>query len=138
MTPNMQMQFENSVAKIGWDASRSIMFFEWKKFAFGEPFREALSKQAQLAKQQHATKQFIDTTYAGAFRPEEQQYLSTTYIQEMHKAGTKHMALVVPESAVANMSQTSVIKTIRSTDMFLYEVETFRSKEEAITWLSSK
>jgi hypothetical protein len=138
MTPTIPIKFENQVAKIGWDASTGILHFEWKLFATGELFHEALEHNIQLAQQLHATKQLTNTTHAGAFKSEDQQWLIDNYTPRMRQAGIKYMALLVPDNVVANMSQKRVVQSVHQDSKNQTGfAKPFNSASEALDWLKS-
>jgi hypothetical protein len=139
MATTFPISFENAVATIEWDAERGILYFTWKSFATGQLLYEALEQNIRLVQQTHATKQLTDTLYAGAFRPEDQHWISTEYVQRMTQAGLRYMVLLVPEMAIALMSQERVVRNARAQlpEQTCTSV-TFYSRDDAIAWLTSE
>jgi hypothetical protein len=131
--------FENSVATINWDAENRIMLFTWKTFATGQPFYEALQQNIRLVQQVQATKQLTNTVRARTFTQADQKWLSANYVQQMHQAGIRSVAFLLPISEVAQLAQWYMLRSAqKELAGQACNIGIYPSFDDALAWLKGQ
>lgn len=64
-----------------------------------------------------------------------QVWIKSTYFPESIKTGLKHLAFIVPKSAMAKMSMSSANKEMEQESPV--EIKYFSSEDEALAWIKS-
>jgi hypothetical protein len=104
----------------------------WKKFAFGQAFREPCSKALELDVQKGAKKWYSDTTNLGVLKDEDTQWFMETIVPAMLKAGINKQALIVPKSVI---SQISLNHAAEAAGKIGLQTQYFDNPTAALAWL---
>jgi hypothetical protein len=123
---------------VQWDSSTRCVVLEWRDFAYGDEYRTALDKVVHALEQNRANKLLSDSRRMKAIPQEDQEWLIKDWVPRAAKAGLKHLAIVLPKSALGQMTlqrlaQVGPDKRLVSNDGTSY----FETVEDAKRWLRS-
>ncbi len=127
------MYFESEYAVVDWDERVKTAVLTWKKFAVGESFREPCLKALALDKEKKAVKWYSDTTNLGVIKDDDTQWFMQTIVAGMLSAGISKQALIVPKSAI---SQISLKRAAEEAGKIGLETQYFDSPTAALDWLA--
>lgn len=124
--------FESRVAFVLWNVELQAVEVQWKAFAKGDEFKEALNKGLELIRQKGASKWLGDTSNMSAISADDQHWSNTDWFPRAISGGIKRMAVVIPKSAIAKMSVQNIVSKFDN-----LEVHNFGDKSEAVHWLKN-
>lgn len=100
-----------------------------------EPFRELLTKGAELFEERHADKWLSDDRGNSALHPDDSKWAIEEWSPRVIKAGWKYWAIVMPDAALGKLNMKRFIVMYRDLGV---EVDVFGTPEEALAWLKSR
>lgn len=124
--------FESRVVNVLWNTELNAVELQWKAFAKGDEFKEALNKGLELVQQKGAKKWLGDTSNMSAISVDDQNWSNTDWFPRAISSGINRMAVVIPKSAIAKMSVQNIVSKFDN-----LEVHNFGDKSEAIVWLKN-
>jgi SpoIIAA-like len=128
------IHFEAPHISIQFDSKTHSVIMEWKQFVRGDEFRSALDMGLNLLVQQGSSKWLADMRNMGVVAVDDQVWANIDWFPRAVKIGIRKMALVMPQSIVA---QSSVIRIMRRVDGINIETAMFDNQADAKQWLVS-
>ncbi len=117
-----------------WNESIQAVEMSWKAFAKGEDFRNALIEGLSLLASKKSKNWLADLRHLGVVTRKDQEWADDVWLINAVKSGVRKIAIIMPESAISEMSVTDVVSNLENSQI---ETSFFDSLEEARTWLSS-
>jgi hypothetical protein len=126
---------EKDYVVIEYDGSLDAAKLRWRGFVDGEKFREALNEGLVLVEQESADNWFADLRELETVAEEDQQWSNEEWFPRAIDAGLKNMAIVQPESVVAEMSVDNIIQEVDGADLVTHY---FDDPDDAREWLAGQ
>lgn len=127
--------YDEPHATVSYNETADVVVGELKEFVEGSDFKEYMNTLIDVLEEKHATKMVADTsTFDAALTQEDQVWSVEDWTPRAEDAGLEHLALVMPEAVVAEMSIENIINM--TDDSITRDVFTDRS--EAINWLEQQ
>ena len=108
---------------------------EWHDFARGEEYREGLNAGLELATEKRAPNWLADLREMGTVVQEDQQWSNEQWFPRAMDSPLRHMAVVKPESVIANMSVENIMQEIEGEDLTTHY---FDNRPDAEAWLRER
>ncbi len=131
--PNI-VAIDNDYALVQIDTDQRMVHHKFKKFIYGQKFRDALTAGAELMEKHKATKWLSDDRENAALPPEDAEWAKTHWFPRVHRAGWKHWALVMPAKVVGKMNMEQFVAQYGQQGI---QVRVFTSEDDARDWLTS-
>ena len=125
---------DNAYALVQIDTDQRMVHHKFKKFIYGQAFREALTAGAELMEKHRAIKWLSDDRENAALPPEDAEWAKSFWFPRVRKAGWKHWAVVMPAKVVGKMNMEQFVAQYREQGI---EVRVFTRDVEAVAWLTS-
>ena len=113
-----------------------IIHHQYRKFMYGECFRECLMKGVELMEQTRATKWLSDDRNTSALPKEDFEWSTTIWRPRAIAAGWRYWALVLPEKVTGQMTFRKILDEFYGDSPVTYEL--FNDPDEAMTWLKAQ
>ena len=125
-------------ALVMWDPDSRSVVLEWRNFVYGDEYRGALNAVLEALRTNGSNKVLSDSRRMKAISQDDQEWLLKDWVPRAGKAGLRHMAIVLPKSALGQMTlqrlaQAGPDKRLVSSDGTSY----FETIEEAKRWFQS-
>lgn len=128
-------RYESAYLDIEYNADADAVEMHWKSFVSGEPFREGLDRGLELVRETGASNWFADLRDLGAVDQADQEWSNEEWFPRAIDAGLENMAILRPESVVAEMSVDRIMQEIEGTELVTYNVD---DPAEAREWLDAQ
>jgi hypothetical protein len=125
---------DNEYATVRVITERRIIHHKWKKYIYGDAFREALSAGAALMEKHRATKWLSDDRENAALPKVDSEWATTVWFPRVKKAGWKTWAVVLPKMVIGQMNMQGFVDRYAKEGI---EVRVFDDPDAAMTWLGS-
>ena len=122
-------------ALVRWDEPTKTAFIEWRGFADGQDYRNALNTLLEVMTSRGTRKILADTRLSKVITPEDQVWVTTNWMPRAVQAGFKWSALIVPKSALGKMSIDRMVEKLGPDNVV--ETKYFDDLEKARKWLRS-
>ena len=99
---------------VQWDDDLKCAHIEWKGFADGAEYREAHDKIVEALTDHQGHKMLADTCAMKAVAPADQEWVNSDWLPRVWAAGLKYSAVILPKSAVAQMSLQRIVVKAKS------------------------
>jgi hypothetical protein len=127
---------------IEWDEDLRCVKVEWRGFVDGREYRDALDVILQALTDHRGTKLLADARGMRAVTPEDQAWLNKDWVPRSVTAGLKHSAVVLPKSAVAQLSLQRIVSAgqsgVRTPPSMNEAGGYFDNLEDAKKWIRSR
>lgn len=123
--------YESDVLTIEWDAALGAVVMNWHDFATGETYREGLNAGLDLAIEKDAANWLADLRDLGTLSEDDQQWTQEEWHPRAFKSSLSNMAIVQPESVVANLSVEDLVQEVGSNTTS----RIFDDRDDARQWL---
>jgi hypothetical protein len=123
---------DNELATVRVHTEKHLIHHEFKKFIYGQPFRDALTAGAELMEKHQATKWLSDDRKNSAIPAADSEWARTVWYPRVVKAGWKHWAVVLPEMVVGQMNMRRFIDDYSRDGL---TVRVFTDPDQAMEWL---
>jgi len=120
---------------VKYDESIGAVVMEWHEFAEGEPYREGLNAGLDLVKKKGATNWLADLRDMGTVAEADQGWSNEDWFPRALDTTLSHMAIVQPESVVADMSVENIMQEVGDGAL---TTKYFDDRREATSWLESQ
>lgn len=120
---------------IEWDEAISVVIMNWRSSAKGEDFKTALNTGLNLIKEKKSKRWLANMQKMGAVGAAEQEWSSNDWFPRALAAGITYMALVIPESAISEMTVENIMSKVEGTNLVTHY---FSDVSEAKKWLASQ
>jgi hypothetical protein len=118
-----------------YDDATDTVVMEWYTFAEGEPFREGLDAGLDLVKQEGAENWLADLKDLGTVDQDDQEWSNQDWFPRAMETTLTNMAIVQPESVVANMSVENIMQEVGDGAITTHY---FDDRAEAEDWLAAQ
>lgn len=130
-----KQHYESDHLDVRYDPPSDTVEMHWKSFVSGEPFREGLNRGLEVVEDTGASNWFADLRDLGTVDQDDQAWSNEDWFPRAIAAGLESMAIVKPESVVAEMSVDNIMQEVEGADLTTYTVD---DPEEARDWLDDQ
>lgn len=132
--------FERPFVRILWNETVQCVEVEWRGFAFGKVYREALDALLELHWQKRCPALLSDMRSAAVIDAEDAKWIVEDWLPRLSGAGLRRAAVIVPASMVGQIQLDQLIKRIGFTLMpgLDMEIKVYTEPDEARRWLLSR
>lgn len=124
--------YQSSFATVEYDESCEAVIGELREFTEGEQFREYMEEIIDAIEERDTNRVMADTSqFESALHQEDQAWSARDWAPRAEDAGLDHLAMVMPESVIAELSVDSIIEMTEDT----INRELFDDVGEAKAWL---
>jgi hypothetical protein len=131
----MKKIMDNEFATLIVYPGKKIVHHKYKKFIFGSPFHEVMTKGADIFIQYNCTKWLSDDRDNAAMRQEDITWSQIFWEKRIREAGWKYWALIMPKKAVAQIAMKEIIDRNKKLGVI---VEIFTNPTQAMEWLEKQ
>lgn len=131
----MDKVVDNEFVTVWVYPDKKIVRHKFHRFIFGDKFRDALMKGAEVFEKYHCAKWLSDDSENSALLPEDTEWAQIHWEPRIMKAGWKYWALILPEKIVGQMNMNRIVK--RYSEMGV-KVQVFSDPAEALSWLEQQ
>lgn len=124
--------YERDHLTVSWDDSLRSVVMDWHDFAEGEPYREGLNAGLELVNEKGAPNWFADLREMETVSSEDQEWSNEEWFPRAINSSLERMAIVQPESVVANMSVENIMQEVGEGTLTTHY---FDDPDEAREWL---
>ena len=124
--------YDESWMSVPWDGSCQAVWNEWKAYAEGDQYREALEAVIVCLRKNNASRLLSDARKIGPIRQEDQRWTREDWRVRAIGAGLRWIAVVTPKSSVARLSVRGIGNKITDNDAFSSH---FDNLELARAWI---
>jgi hypothetical protein len=126
---------DNEMATVWVYPEKKIIHHKFKKFAYGDKFKEIMLTAADAFQKNECNKWLSDDSENSALRPEDRDWAFAKWEPMVIKAGWKHWALILPKLIVGQMN----MKKISEHNIKLgINFKAFSNPNEAMIWLEKQ
>jgi hypothetical protein len=129
-----QTFLDTDFASVKYYPADKIIHHEFKRFLFGQDFRDVLMTGAKVMEEHQATKWLSDDSKNGAIPTDDAEWAKTVWFPRVKAAGWTHWAIVPPAKAIGQMSLNRFAELYSGHGV---EVKAFANVDEAMAWLKS-
>jgi len=133
-TTSGKVYLDTPYVLIRWDGEGPWVYVKWKAWANSVEYRAAQETVLLALRENHASRNLIDSTDSRVVTDEDQVWLVENWIPRAVAAGRHWTAIVLPKSALGRTIAENIDKHPRSKSS---KVEHFETVEDAAAWLSS-
>ena len=126
---------DNEYATLWYHPNKKIVHHQFHKYIYGQPFRDVLTKGAEIFEKYGAQKWLSDDTANSALTPEDSEWALGEWQPRVMKAGWKYWAIVMPEKVIGQMNMKRWAKTYSEGGI---KVEVFNNPDEALSWIEKQ
>lgn len=126
--------FQAPFVTISWDEGLQAVCLEWQGQTYGENLKKGLNNGLNLLAEKKIGKWLADTEKLGVYGKTDEDWINGDWFPRVLKVGLKHMAIVIPKSALARIAVTAQMSKLPEIG---FEMAYFDNQEAARAWLSS-
>jgi hypothetical protein len=126
------LAMDNEYCTVRIETEKRMVSHVFKKYIYGDSFRQALSSGAELMEKHKAIKWLSDDRNNAALPKADMDWATGTWFPRVKKAGWKHWAVVLPKMVIGQMNMQAFI------DMYAkqgVEVRVFDNPDDARAWI---
>ncbi|MBK7107198.1 MAG: hypothetical protein IPH62_18140 [Ignavibacteriae bacterium] len=131
----MQAVIDNDFATLKFYPEKRIIHHEFKKFMFGENFRNFMLKAADIFVQNRCSKWLSDDRGNSALKSEDLEWAQVNWEPKIFKAGWKFWAIILPEKVVGQINMKKIIERYQQKGV---KVNIFSDPQLAMAWLEKQ
>jgi hypothetical protein len=124
--------YETTKVRFSFDPATRCVFGEWKGFASGDEYRQALEAGLALLAQHRTSRWCADLREFKTATADDQRWTDTEWFPRAVKAGMRRLAVVLPESVIAQLAVQRQVTQVGDV-----ESRFFASVPEAKAWLAA-
>jgi hypothetical protein len=125
---------DNEYVTLLFHPEKKIIHHEFKKFIFGDSFRQVLLTGLDAMKKNGATKWLSDDRANSALPREDGEWALSVWTPQVVAAGWKYWAIVLPEKAIGQMSMKKFMEENSKRGVM---TRGFPTSQAALKWLES-
>jgi hypothetical protein len=103
-----RLVLENEFVCLWYHPEERIVHHQFRKFIWGEQFREALNEGLRVFEHEGATKWLSDDRENSALSKDDTEWSMSDWFPRVAKAGWKHWAIVLPQNVIGQMNMTRI------------------------------
>jgi len=127
--------FDQEHLTVRYNEDIDAVVMEWAAFAQGEQFRNGLDTGLELVEKKRAENWLADLREMGTVADDDQEWSNSNWFPRALETNLSQMAIVQPESVVANMSVENIMEEVGDGALTTHY---FDNREEARQWLSEQ
>lgn len=124
--------YETEYLTASYDEDLDAVVMDWHDFANGEEFREGLDAGLELVNEKRASNWLADLREMGTVTDDDQEWSNTDWFPRAMESSLTSMAIVQPESVLAEMSVENIMQETEEADLTTHY---FDNRPEATEWL---
>ncbi|AYB32054.1 hypothetical protein [Chryseolinea soli] len=128
----MQIYFENDFVTYSYDKVNHVIVQKWLAPPNSVEFRDGVKSLIEVMGHFNTGKVISDTTFLGIIQPKDQRWVSTEWIHGALMVGYSHLAVIVSEDALTQMSVEGIVNQRVAV---AFPTAYFKSMEAAIVWI---
>jgi len=129
------MVLDNEMATVWVYPEKRIIHHKFKRFVYGEKFKEIMLGAAEAFQKNGCNKWLSDDLENSALLPEDRDWAFSVWEPQVIKAGWKHWALILPKLIVGQMN----MKQISGHYVKLgINFKAFSEPNEAMVWIEKQ
>jgi hypothetical protein len=132
--PAGKVYLETPYVLVRWDGDGPWVHVQWKAWAKSPEYREAQEMVILALRENHASRNLIDSKESRVVSEEDQQWLVEDWMPRAVAAGRRWTAIVLPASPLGRTIAENIDKHPQSS---LTTVQHFETVEDAAAWLST-
>ncbi|HXZ99801.1 MAG TPA: hypothetical protein VEK76_05575 [Candidatus Binatia bacterium] len=125
--------FDTPNVVIRWEGDAGYLVIEYRHWFDAAQCRDAIMEFPNAVKEHRATRCLSDSRLRRVVQPDVQELYTETGIPQAAAFGLKRLAIVIPQSVVAQATVLPMVAKYREH----LEAEVFVGVEEAVAWLCS-
>jgi hypothetical protein len=118
-----------------YDGDLNAVVMKWHDFAQGDAFRAGLDAGLELVQRENAENWLADLREMGTVSDEDQEWSNNNWFPRAIETSLSHMAIVQPESVIANMSVENIMQEVGDGEL---KTHYFDNRSEATNWLQDQ
>lgn len=126
---------DNEFATLQYHPDKKIVHHKWKQWMPSQPFREVLTKGAEVFEKYGAQKWLSDDRENGALSSDDAEWALSDWSARVIEAGWKFWAVVMPEKVIGQMNMRGFVDIYAERGV---SVQVFSDPDKAMTWLESQ
>lgn len=127
--------FDTKCMSVQWDEVERCVQLRWKGFAQGDEYRTGMNKVLELLTARKASRWLIDAREMSVVTQTDQGWMMRDWRPRAIAAGLKKVAVVMPSSAIAQMSIHRMENNLKDPTDQVIATAYFPSTDEARAWL---
>jgi hypothetical protein len=134
MVPHSETIIDNPAAILWYHPRERIVHHEFRRFIYGEEFRDVLEKGLEVFRTRGANKWLSDDRANGPIRPADGQWALEDWAPRVLAAGWRYWAVVLPTRTLGEMNMKRWVDTYAKQGVV---ARAFTDPDEAMSWLKS-
>lgn len=130
-----RLVLENEFVHMWFHPKTGIVHHQFRKYIWGEAFREVLNEGLKVFIREGATKWLSDDRESSALSKADTDWSMTDWFPRIAAAGWKHWAIVLPQSVMGEMNIRRFINAYSEQGL---TVQVFNLPEPALAWLEKQ
>ena len=127
-----RLVLENEFVHLWYHPATRIVHHQFRKFIWGDLFRDVLNEGLKAFVREGATKWLSDDRRNSALSKADTEWAMTDWFPRVIKVGWKHWAIVLPESVIGQMNMARFIAAYSEQGL---AVRVFDEPGAALEWL---
>jgi len=127
-----RLVLENEFVQLWYHPTDRIVHHQFRKFIWGEQFREVLNEGLRVFEREGATKWLSDDRENSALSKDDTEWSMNDWFPRVAKIGWKHWAIVLPQNVIGQMNMARIIATYSARGL---TVRVFDEPGAALEWL---
>ncbi len=125
---------DTDYATLWYHPETKIVHHVWKKFIYGQEFRDVLEKGLEIFQQHGVQKWLSDDRKNSALPTEDLEWGMGNWFPRVFGCGWKYWAIVMPDKVVGKMNMQRIMDTYAQQGLV---IDIFDDSDEALKWLES-
>ncbi len=126
---------DNDAVTVYYHPDTKIVHHEFHTSAYGQPFRDALSKGVDLMKRNGGCKWLSDDRNNSALPQDDATWAQTIWFPAVKAAGWKHWAVVMPAKVLGQLNMKQWMSLYSGMGI---NARAFSDPKEAMAWLAAQ
>jgi hypothetical protein len=123
---------ENEFVHLWYYPGERIVHHQFRKFIWGNQFREVLNEGLKVFELEGATKWLSDDRENSALSKDDTEWAMSDWFPRVAKAGWKYWSIVLPQNVIGQMNMTRFIAAYSAQGL---TVRVFNEPGAALEWL---
>lgn len=123
--------YESDELVVEWDPAAEAVVMNWLDFASGDAYRTGLNEGLELVERENARNWLADLRELGTVPEADREWTHDEWHPRAFRSSLSNMAVVQPESVVANMSVEDLVSELGENTAS----RVFDNRDDASEWL---
>lgn len=120
---------------VKYEKDLDAVVMDWHSFAQGDVFRDGLDTGLELIQKEQAENWIADLREMGTVGDDDQEWSNNNWFPRALETSLTHMAIIKPESFVANMSVENIMEEVGEGELITHY---FDNRAKAEQWLKEQ